>query len=117
MVPGLQPGQDILSFNWFYKPEVGDLVVIKKNGKEMIKRVSKILDRKNLIFVTGDNANESTDSRHFGPVSMDQIVGRVIYKSDQIPCPQCESPVIGIYGRKDAICGNCGFKLSCCGEP
>ena len=39
------------------------------------------------------------------------------YGINKIPCPQCASPVIGIYGRKDAICTNCGFKLTCCGEP
>lgn len=115
MVPSLQPGQDILSLNWFYKPEVGDTVIIKQDGREMVKRVTKIDGRQ--ILVRGDNTEESTDSRHFGPINVDQIVGKVIYRSGEMSCPQCESPVIGIYGRKDAICQNCGFKLSCCGEP
>ena len=125
MVPGLQPGQDILSFNWFVKPKVGDIVVVRHGNKEIIKRVTKVSDpasprlrrASREILTEGDNKDGSTDSRHFGPVGIDQIVGRVIYKSDHVPCPQCESPVIGIYGRKDAICKNCGFKLSCCGEP
>lgn len=90
-------------------------MVIKVEGREMVKRVQNVHDRE--VFVTGDNKRESTDSRHFGPVKTGQIIGQVVYKSDQIPCPNCSAPVIGIYGRKDAICQNCGFKLTCCGEP
>lgn len=80
MVPGLQPGQDILSFNWFYRPKVGDIVVIKQEGKEIVKRVQKVLDRE--VIIHGDNKEGSTDSRHFGPVEMEQIVGKVVYASD-----------------------------------
>ena len=125
MLPTLKPGQDILSFNWLYKPKVRDLVVVRHGGKEIIKRVTKVLDQG--ILIEGDNKDESTDSRDFGYISMDQIVGRVVYPSatstvlstsslraSQVPCPQCELWVIGIYGRKDAICKNCGFKLTCC---
>lgn len=79
MFPTLKKGQDILSVNWFYKVRTGDLVVIKINGKEMVKRVQKIAG--DHIFVKGDNMGESTDSRHFGPVRKDQIIGKVIYAS------------------------------------
>lgn len=99
MLPTLKPGQDILSFNWAYmgrKPKEGDVVVIKIGGKEMVKRVSKISRSK--IFVEGDNKRNSTDSRHFGEVSISQIVGKVVYPS-----------------TIDYL--NCGFKLTCCGEP
>jgi len=82
MFPTLKPNQDILSFNWAYfgkKPKVGDIVVIKVNGKAMVKRVQNVYDRK--VFVTGDNSQESTDSRRFGPINIDQIIGKLIYKS------------------------------------
>ena len=133
MIPTLYPGQDVLSFNWFVNPKVGDVVIIKVGNKEMLKRVTKIDGRQ--IMFEGDNKEESTDSRHFGSVSMDQIVGKVIRQLADHPerlrrnvggvegsgamvdCPSCSSLVVGIYGRKDAICANCGFKLSCCGEP
>lgn len=130
MFPALRKGQDVLSFNWFYKPNIGDMVIIKQGNREIVKRVKYVDGDK--VYVTGDNADESTDSRHFGPISLDQIVGKVIFAledhpersgdsrrvegSNMIPCSQCEFPVIGIYGRKDAICNNCGFKLACCGE-
>ncbi|OGE14161.1 hypothetical protein A3F00_05270 [Candidatus Daviesbacteria bacterium RIFCSPHIGHO2_12_FULL_37_11] len=148
MMPTLHPGQELLSFNWVYlgkKLKVGDIVVIKQDRKEMVKRIQRIDDSSGEalakqgrhIFVVGDNQSKSIDSRHFGLISMDQIVGKIVYQgechpdrsegynlyssvspqNDIIDCPQCNSPVIGIYGRKDAICKNCGFKLSCCGEP
>ncbi len=135
MAPALQPRQDVLSFNWAYlgkKPKIGDIVIVKssklKVKSEIVKRVKRVEGDR--VWVEGDNKAESTDSRDFGAVKIDQIVGKVIFSSENhperakrvegsgmIPCPQCESPVIGIYGRKDAICQNCGFKLSCCGEP
>ena len=80
MVPTLNPGQDVLSINWFVKPKMGDIVVIKQNGKDLIKRVTKI--SRSRIFVTGDNLDGSTDSRHFGSVSMDQLIGKVVYSSE-----------------------------------
>ncbi|MBI2314994.1 S26 family signal peptidase [Candidatus Daviesbacteria bacterium] len=80
MLPTLKPGQDILCFKRqcvFFQPKVGDMVVIRKNGKEMVKRISKIT--KTGYFVEGDNKKESTDSRDFGPVSKLEIVGKVVY--------------------------------------
>lgn len=80
MFPSLREGQDVLSFNWAYlgkKPKKGDIVVIKKNGKEMVKRVQSLNGR--FIFVIGDNDKESTDSREFGSIDKSQIIGRVIW--------------------------------------
>ena len=80
MFPNLQSAQDILCFNWayvFFKPKRGDIVVIKHQGKEMVKRIQKIDDRQ--IFVQGDNQKESTDSRNFGPIDKSEIIGKVIF--------------------------------------
>ncbi|HET7081558.1 MAG TPA: hypothetical protein VFM49_29370 [Chloroflexia bacterium] len=30
------------------------------------------------------------------------------------PCPNCGAPMYAVRGSKQAICGNCGFKDSCC---
>ncbi len=78
MLPTLKEGQDILVWCWFYNPKVGDLVALKKFGKEMIKRISAKTNNK--FYVLGDNPKESTDSRSFGALTQDEIIGRVIYK-------------------------------------
>lgn len=80
MSPTLRNGQDIISFNWAYlfqRPRAGDLVVIKYQGKEIIKRIQKVDNRG--IFIIGDNPTQSIDSRSFGPIDKNQIVGKVIY--------------------------------------
>lgn len=80
MLPTLKPNQEVLTFNWIYifsKPKIGDIVVIKIDGKEMVKHIQTIYDR--TYFVTGDNSKESTDSRNFGAVDKSQLVGKVIY--------------------------------------
>lgn len=30
------------------------------------------------------------------------------------PCPNCGAPMHTIRGSRSAVCGNCGFKDSCC---
>ncbi|QQG43004.1 MAG: S26 family signal peptidase [Candidatus Daviesbacteria bacterium] len=77
MLPTLKPGQDILIFSWFINPKAGDIVAIKMGGKEIIKRIQSLDDR--LIFVMGDNEKMSTDSRHFGPIKKEEIIGQVIW--------------------------------------
>lgn len=77
MLPTLKPGQDVSVLCWFYKIQIGDLVVFKKNGRDMIKRVQKIHQGK--LFVLGDNPKASTDSRKFGWIDQDQISGKVIW--------------------------------------
>ncbi len=78
MLPTLKPGQDILVWCWFfYTPKVNDLLAIRVNNREVIKRVQKVHDRK--YFVIGDNKKESTDSRNFGWIKKEQIIGKVIW--------------------------------------
>lgn len=73
MLPTLQEGQEVLTFNWV-KVKVEDIVVVKSG---IIKRIQKIIDNK--IYLVGDNKDQSTDSRHFGPIDLDQVIGKVVY--------------------------------------
>lgn len=60
------------------KAKNDDIVVAKKPGldKLIIKRV--LSQDNDEFFVRGDNHKASTDSRSFGPVSRQQIIGRAI---------------------------------------
>ncbi len=75
MLPTLEPGQTVFTFNWFLKFKKGDLVVAKVKGRLLVKRVGKI--RKEKLFLVGDNKKMSTDSRNFGWVSKKNILGKV----------------------------------------
>lgn len=64
--------------------KAGDIVVFEQApyGK-MIKRVQWVDYVSRMVFVVGDHPN-STDSRHFGPIAMNQLIGKVIW---HIPKP------------------------------
>ena len=62
----------------FKKPKVGDVVVVKKTHRYILKRIQKIENGK--YFVVGDNKKESTDSRTFGWIKRKDIVRKVIKK-------------------------------------
>lgn len=78
MLPTLKPGQDVLVLTWFINPKIGDMVSVKVNGKDMVKRVRQMSSDQG-IFVIGDNEKESTDSRKFGWINRLQIIGKVIW--------------------------------------
>lgn len=81
MHPGVQAGQIILVNRYAYllgTPEVGDVVVFRNplSNRLTIKRLAAIADGP-LYYVVGDNRSESVDSRHYGALTRDLIIGRV----------------------------------------
>jgi nickel-type superoxide dismutase maturation protease len=84
MLPKLQPGEEILFNPKAYReklPEVGDIVVAQHpyQIKQIIKRVAVVLEDGS-CFLTGDNTSSSTDSRSFGFVPPNKILGKVTSK-------------------------------------
>ncbi|PID98733.1 S26 family signal peptidase [Candidatus Saccharibacteria bacterium] len=76
MSPVLDPGRVVLvARKRLYHPE--DVVVLLHKGKEKIKRVHIVHGDK--YDVRGDNPSRSTDSRHFGLVEKNNILGKVIW--------------------------------------
>lgn len=58
---------------------IGDIIVFTNpNNKLSIKRITKIIN--DLYFVEGDNKLFSVDSRNFGAINKEKIVGKVIFK-------------------------------------
>ena len=77
MVPTLCPGQYVIATNLFTKLAIDDVVVIKHDQVDKIKRVKDIQNGK--LFVVGDNSLHSIDSRSFGWLPKKYVVGRVIW--------------------------------------
>jgi len=85
MVPTLLPGDRVVVWRGVgpWRPAIrpGDLVAVvdpRQPDRIMVKRVARLAGSD--IFVEGDNAAASTDSRHFGPVGPDALRGRVVYR-------------------------------------
>lgn len=79
MEPTLRTGVVVWVFHWYYlfkNPKVGDIVLFRKNGKDLIKRISSI--SKEGCFLKGDNQEDSFDSQIFGPVKRSEITGKVL---------------------------------------
>ena len=76
MAPKLRPGQLIVATGLFRRLRPGQVVVLRKNDKELVKRIEAI--EAGRLFVIGDNLAASTDSRQFGWLDRDTVVGRVI---------------------------------------
>lgn len=77
MKPTLTHGQLVI-VSGFRDPKVGDVVVAIQNRKEVIKRVVGIKENW-MLDLRGDNYAESIDSRDYGPVTMRQIQGVVVW--------------------------------------
>lgn len=97
MLPGMHPGDIVLIFKAAYglrnpfgaylvlwgSPRNRDIVAAKRPDSDtiVIKRVrgeDASDDNPGEVYLLGDNNYESIDSREFGPVPMNNILGRVL---------------------------------------
>jgi nickel-type superoxide dismutase maturation protease len=82
MVPELRDGDEVLVDGRAYRrspPKPGDVVLVShptQAGTRILKRVDGVRDGG--LWLLGDNAGESTDSRHFGAVDPSRVLGRVV---------------------------------------
>lgn len=77
MSPSLKHDQLILARRRVGNLLVGDVIVIQHDGLEKIKRISDINEKG--VYVRGDNAKHSTDSRNFGWLLPEQIIAKVVW--------------------------------------
>jgi phage repressor protein C with HTH and peptisase S24 domain len=75
MLPLFKHGGIVICFD--KRPKIGDVVVATIDDKEVIKRVDQLTDKK--VYLIGDNQASSTDSRTYGYISKQSIVGVVIF--------------------------------------
>ncbi len=77
MLPALRPGQIVLARKRLARISPGDIIIIRHDGLEKIKRVQRVSPGR--VFVVGDNAAYSTDSREFGWLENEAVVGKVCW--------------------------------------
>ena len=93
MVPAIKPGTILLVCKVFYgfripgsgayllrwgEPRQGDIVVFYTPlGEIAVKRCGENMSG-NMFYALGDNKTQSYDSRNYGPVSNDSIIGKVL---------------------------------------
>jgi len=79
MEPYVKEGERVLTLRYmFSKPKVGEVIIFHHSTPPhvFIKRISWI--EKNKVWVVGDNKKESVDSRTFGFINRENIIGKVI---------------------------------------
>ena len=84
MWPTLASGQVVIA--WRRRPIVGDLVIAKVDKREVVKRLHEI--KKDKVFLRGDNPSASTDSRQYGFLPKEAILGVIMIK-----LPKSQPPV------------------------
>ena len=88
MLPAYNSGDLVLVEKLSYRfrnPKAGEVVVFNSpRGEQLIKRVTSEVQPlqgvEPLYWLEGDNKDQSTDSRQFGPVVKKAIVGRVMWR-------------------------------------
>ena len=76
MLPTLRPGQLVILLSpCTIRP--GDVVMFSHSGREKIKRISELTNT--IVYLLGDNAFASTDSRHFGWVPEKTIIAKLMW--------------------------------------
>lgn len=74
MEPALHNGDIVIARN--LKPKLSDIVIARIDGREVIKRITKI--KQNSMHLSGDNLAHSTDSRNYGMINSSNITGVVV---------------------------------------
>jgi nickel-type superoxide dismutase maturation protease len=93
MWPLLEPGEEVFIDPNAYRrrsPQPGEIVTLfhpQRGDLKIIKRVVCV-DAEGRCFVCGDNPLESTDSRQFGWVDSDRLIGRVVCRFGDRPSSQ-----------------------------
>ncbi len=80
MEPRIKAGDYLIVSRLSNRLKIGDVVVLKHPTKDIkiVKRISTISDT--MVFVVGDNKNESGDSRNFGSMARNMVIGKVVFK-------------------------------------
>ena len=77
MYPSLRPGQIVVARRASKHLIIGDVVMLRHENLDKIKRITAIdIDK---IYIEGDNKPQSTDSRQYGWIDKQTVLGKVIW--------------------------------------
>ena len=76
MLPTLKAGQLVIG-RVTRELQAGDVVIVSHDGIEKIKRIEQ--QQGDLIYLLGDNAVASKDSRSFGWLPAKDIIAKVVW--------------------------------------
>lgn len=76
MAPKLRPGQLLVATPLFRRLRPGQVVIVEKDDKELVKRIERIDN--DMIFLISDNLEVKNDSRQFGWLSREAIRAKVL---------------------------------------
>jgi len=79
MAPSINEGAFLLVSTWS-RIRLGDVIVFHhpSTGRDSVKRVIHI--SRDGYFVEGDNLTRSTDSRHFGEIPKESVIGKAVFQ-------------------------------------
>jgi phage repressor protein C with HTH and peptisase S24 domain len=76
MLPTFRHGDTLIGWRWG-RPRVGRIVVAIRE-RPLVKRIVRI--NAGEVWLEGDNATGSTDSRHFGPLPISRVEATIVGK-------------------------------------
>ena len=82
MSPIYQDGDYVLVQKMFFRSSLrpGDTIAFRHGVYGvMLKRIERLEPDSGLVYVIGENAAFSTDSRDFGPIHQSDMIGKVIF--------------------------------------
>jgi len=76
MYPTLEKGQLVLVRRRL-RLKINDIIVFIQNGNEKVKRVCGM--EGDFLYVLGDNPRYSTDSRQYGYIHRNSVIGTIVF--------------------------------------
>ena len=77
MVPVLPPGTLVFGWRWFNHLKTDKVIIFVRDNRETVKRIDYVKDEG--LFVLGDHAETSTDSRHYGVIPETTVEAVVVW--------------------------------------
>ena len=76
MYPTLEKGRLVI-VRRSPKLKINDIIVFLQNGSEKVKRISGV--EGDFLYVLGDNPRYSTDSRQYGYIHRNTVIGTIVF--------------------------------------